>query len=253
MNNVGNNGIFDITKGPGYSVVNKWGEQIDVDTADATVPAPQKIWPIKRTTQDYIFLDTAIQLSLKSTSANDTILGSGAQKVKVIYQTTIEEKEIILDTDGEGLVNLPELSVGSFRLKVTQSGSGNTNAGQIKIVDSNGNIYATIETGEGQSQIAIYRIPDNKKGKIKSHKTDYARTAPAANSAQMRLRVRCPDGTIITKWDPTISTDFIQDNKDYFIGGIDLNPGEWVFWECITVSANNTPLRGSFDIELEDI
>ena len=68
------------------SVVNKWGEQVDTDTADATVSAGQKLWPIKRTTQDYIFLDAAIQLSLKSTSGDDTILGSGAQKVKVIYQ-----------------------------------------------------------------------------------------------------------------------------------------------------------------------
>jgi hypothetical protein len=250
---IGNNGIFGITKGPGYKTVNKWGEQIDVDTADATVPAGQKIWPIKRTVQDYIFLDAAIQLSLKSTSEDDTILGSGAQKVNVLYQTTTEEKEIELDMDGSNLVDLPDLSVGSFRLNITQSGAGNTNAGQIQIVDGSANIYATIEVGEGQSQIAVYRIPDNKKGKIKSHKTDYARTAPAANSAQMRLRVRQVSGTIITKWDPTISTDFVQDNKDYFIGGIDLNPGEWIFWECITVSANGTPLRASFDIELEDI
>lgn len=250
---IGNNGIFGITKGPGYSVVNKWGEQIDVDTADATVPAGQKIWPIKRTVQDYIFLDAPIQLSLKSTSGDDTILGSGAQKVNVEYQTATEEKEIELDTDGANLVNLPELSVGSFRLLVTQSGAGNTNAGQIQIVDGSANIYATIEVGEGQTQIAVMRIPNNKKGRIKSHKTDYARTAPAANSAQMRLRVRQVSGTIITKWDPTISTDFVEDKKDYFIGGIDVNPGEWVFWECITVSANNTPLRGSFDIELEDI
>ena len=250
---IGNNGIFGITKGPGYSVVNKWGEQIDVDTADATVPAGQKIWPIKRTVQDYIFLDAPIQLSLKSTSGDDTILGSGAQKVNVEYQTATEEKEIELDTDGANLVNLPELSVGSFRLLVTQSGAGNTNAGQIQIVDGSANIYATIEVGEGQTQIAVMRIPNNKKGRIKSHKTDYARTAPAANSAQMRLRVRQVSGTIITKWDPTISTDFVQDNKDYFIGGIELNPGEWIFWECITVSANGTPLRASFDIELEDI
>ena len=250
---IGNDGIFGITKGPGYATINKWGEQIDVDTADATVPAGQKIWPIKRTVQDYIFLDAAIQLSLKSTSGDDTILGSGAQKVNVTYQTATEEKEIELDTDGANLVDLPDLSVGAFRLIVTQSGAGNTNAGQIQIVDGSSNIYATIEVGEGQSQIAVYRIPDNKKGKIKSHKTDYARTAPAANSAQMRFRVRQVSGTIITKWDPTIATDFIVDNKDYFIGGIDVNPGEWVFWECITVSANNTPLRGSFDIELEDI
>ncbi len=235
------------------STINKWGAQIDTDQADATVSDGQKIWPVKRTTQDYIFLDAAIQLSLKSTSGLDTILGTGAQKVNVEYQTATEEKEIVLDTDGSNLVNLPEVAVGSFRLKVTQSGSGNTNAGQIQIVDGSANIYATIEVGEGQSQIAVMRIPNNRRGKIRSHKTDYARTAPAANSAQMRLRVRQVSGTIITKWDPTISTDFPKDEKDYFIGGIVVEPGEWVFWECITVSADNTPLRGSFDIEMENI
>ncbi len=235
------------------SVVNKWGAHLDTDTADATVSAGQKIWPIKRTVQDYLFLDAAIQLSLKSTSELDTILGTGAQKVRVEYQTATEEKEIVLDTDGSNLVNLPEVAVGSFRLNVTQSGAGNTNAGQIQIVDGSANIYATIEIGEGQSQIAVMRIPNNRRGKIRSHKTDYARTAPAANSAQMRLRVRQVSGTIITKWDPTISTDFPKDEKDYFIGGIVIEPGEWVFWECITVSANDTPLRGSFDIEMENI
>lgn len=234
-------------------VINKWGLQVDTDTADATVLAGQKMWPIKRTVQDYIFLDAAIQLSLKSTSELDTIAGSGAQKVSVMYQTAAEEKEIILDTDGSGLVNLPELSVGAFRLLVTQSGAGNTNAGQIQIVDGSSNIYATIEVGEGQSQIAIQRIPNNRRGRVKSHKTDYARTAPAANSAIMRLRVRQVSGTIITKWDPTISTDFPKDEKDYFIGGFYVEPGEWIFWECITVSANDTPLRGSFDINLETI
>jgi hypothetical protein len=234
-------------------VINKWGEQIDVDIADATVLAGQKIWPIKRTVQDYIFIDTAVQLSLKSTSANDNITGTGAQKINVVYQNEIGEVEEILDTAGLSLVDLPELSVGCFRLSVEQSGSGNTNAGQIQIVDGSSNIYATIEIGEGQSQIAIQRIPNNRRGKIRSHKTDYARTAPAANSAEMRLRVRKSDGTIITKWDPTISTDFPKDEKDYFIGGIDVEPGEWVFWECILVSANDTPLRGSFDLSLEII
>jgi hypothetical protein len=235
------------------SVVNKWGSQLDVDTADATVSAGQKIWPIKRTVQDYLFLDAAIQLSLRSTSGDDTILGSGAQKVNVVYQTAAEETEIVLDMDGNGLVDLPELSVGSFRLSIAQSGAGNTNAGQVQIVDGSSNIYATIEVGEGQSQIAIMRIPNNRRGKVRSHKTDYARTAPAANSAQMRLRVRQVSGSIITKWDPTISTDFPKDEKDYFIGGIVVEPGEWIFWECITVSANGTPLRGSFDIEMENI
>lgn len=161
---------------------------------------------------------------------------------------------IILPTAGISNEPLPELSFGVFSMEVETSGSNNSNVGTIKIVDGSNNIYAVIEPDEGRTQIAVQRIPNNGKGVVKFHKVDYERTG-VNNDAVMRLRTRKPDGTIVTLWDPTLTTNNTSDTKIYSqdFGGISLNPGEWLYWECISVSANNTPLRGSFDIKIERI
>lgn len=238
---------------PGVFPVNKWGENFDIDAADAAEATPQKIWPIKRTTQDYIFLDSAVEAKLLSTSANDTAAGDGARTVIVFYQNAagVEVSELI-ELDGIAGVDLSELTVGSFRMKVETTGDDNRNVGAINLVRSSDNaILAHIAPGEGQTQIAVYRIPNNySKAKIKEHTTAYGRTG-VNNEANMRLRVRKADGTIVTKWDPAITTLNPKDEKKYNIGGVSVNPGEWVFWECIGVSANDTPVRATFDIEME--
>lgn len=239
--------------GAGNVDVNKWGENADIDTNDAT--AGQVIWPIKATVQQYLFLDVAIALTLQSSSPNDTLLGSGAQTVKVTYHDDNgEEQEDILDMDGVGNVDIPTDSFGVFRMEVETSGASNTNEGQITI-ENGGNVYATIEIGEGQTQIAVIRCANNKKGSIKRHETGYGRVG-GNNDASMRFRVRKTDGTIVTKWDPIVSVDHPQNIKVYTvdgIGGLKITAGQFAYWECIDVSANNTPIRGSMDVRFEDI
>lgn len=234
-------------------VINKWGDNIDVDIADGALG--QVIWPIKATTQAYLFLDAAIQLYIESNDAADNPSGIGAKSVTLKNwqgaDGTIRES-VTLDTAGLGQTALPELSFGVFSFEVEESGSNNSNVGTIDIVDGSGNVYATIRPGEGRTQIAVQRIPNNLKGVVKSHKTDYARTV-GNNGATMRLRKRKVSGTVTTLWDPILTTVKTEDTKDYFVGGLNINSGEWVYWECIGVTANDTPLRGSFDIELENI
>lgn len=231
---------------------NKWGEHPDIDTADAT--AGQIIWPIKSTVQQYLFLDAPIALTLQSDSPNDVALGggSGARTVKVIYHDDNGEiQEVILTMTGVTPVDIPSDSFGVFRMEVETSGSNNTNVGQLTIKNGT-DIYATIEIGEGQTQIAVLRCPDNKQGLVKRHEVGYGRTG-GNNEANMRLRLRKTDGTIVTKWDPIVSVDHTKDIRDYGIGGIKFLPGEFVYWECIQVSADNTPIRGAFDIRFEKL
>lgn len=247
---IGNGGNQD-SHGPGYIPVNKWGGNADVDTADAALG--QIIWPIKAGTQPYLFLDSPIELFLKSTSANDDVdSGTGARTVKIMpHDSNGEEQEIIKDLQGTANQSIG-LSVGVFRMNIETSGSSDTNEGQIQIVDGSANIYATIEIGEGQTQIAVVRCPNNKNGLIKEHDIEFGRISPSTNEATTRLRIRKVDGTIITKWDPFLSSNHIEDKRDYKIGGLDLLPGEWIYWEAIIVSANNTPLRASIDAEFID-
>lgn len=227
--------------------INKWGEQIDVDTADAALG--QVLWPIKASVQAYPFLFAPIPMTIKSSSVLDINGSTGAYTVEVWYQTLAEEKMVILALDGTDDVDLPEDNVGSFRVKVVTSGSGKTNAGNITI-QNGATIYAQINAGEGQTRISVYRIPGNRIGTIKSHRASYAKTI-GNNDALVNLVVKSADGTSVVKWPVGLIALKAEDIKNYFIGGITVQPGEFVYWECIEVGANDTPLRGSFDIELE--
>ena len=238
---IGTNGSIVI------DTINKWGEQVDTDTADALLG--QVLWPVKSGVQAYPFLFTAIPMVLKSSSVLDAVGSSGAHTVEVTYQTLLEERKVILEVTGTVDVNLPEDNVGTFRVKVLTSGSGNTNAGIIT-VENGGTIYAQINVGEGQTRLAVQRVPGNRIGTVKSHRVSYAKTS-GNNDALVNLKIKRADGTEVVKWPVGLIALKAEDIKNYFIGGITVQPGEFVYWECMEVGANDTPLRGSFDIELE--
>ncbi len=239
----------DIRSAIPLETINKWGSQLDCDTADAALG--QVIWPIKASVQLYLFIDSPIQLYVRSTDPDDTILGDGARTVKGMYHDSNGISQTFeLDMDGNNNVALPGTGYGVFRFSVETTGDSNENEGQVQIIDGSNNIYAVIEPGAGQTQIAVFRIPNNRTGLVKAHRTDYARSAATINDAQMKFRVRKADGTLVLKADPLIGSNKPEDIIKYEKGGIFVDSGEWIYWECDSVSANNTPIRGLFDIEL---
>ena len=230
--------------------VNKWGSNFDIDTADAALG--QVVWPVPATTQQYVFLDSAELAEIVSTSTDDSASGTGARTVKVYYQDSNGiEKSTTITLNGTTVVALPEKVLGVFRMKIASSGSGHTNAGDIKVLSqATGNILAIIKAGIGQTQIAVYRAPmDASYVIIRSHRLNYGRLGQR-NDASARLIIRLNDGTFVTKWDPIIIPSDPEDEKIYRHGGIRLEPGEYVFWQVDYVGANATPIRGSFDVEV---
>jgi hypothetical protein len=242
-----------IDRGPIKRVISKWGEQVDVDTADAALG--QVIWTIKATVQAYLFLDAAIPLFIKSSSAGDNPTGTGAQSValKNWHDANGEDADaIVLPTNGLAQTPLPQNSYGVFSFEVESTGSSNTNEGTIDIIDGSNNIYAQILPGEGRTQIAVQRVPAGKTAEINRYTVSYAR-ASGNTGAVMRLRKRKTDGTIITLWDPSLTTSKTDDENDFPVGfGEILQPGEFIFWECTGVTSDNTPLRGTFVLNYRD-
>jgi hypothetical protein len=230
--------------------VNKFGENIDIDTADTAGALTQVIWPIKRTVQDYPFLDAPIALTIQSDSASDTSLsGVGAQTVFVYYHDLNGEAQVeTISLLGVTEITLPTNSYGVFRIEVDESGSSNTNVGTIT-VENGGTIYAVILPGEGQTQIAVQRIPNGiVSATVKYARTTYARTGNN-NLATLRLKVRKANGTKLTKLNVNlVSTGLVDFERYYQVGGIVLEAGDWVYWECTSVDTNDTPLAGYFDI-----
>lgn len=227
----------------GENVIDKFGENSDIDTTSV----PETVFSLGGT---FPFLDAGIDVDIVSTSANDNISGTGARTAKVTwYDTNYIKHNTTVSLAGTTQVELGSTFLMCSRIEVMSSGTAGNNEGIIKIVDRTTGltVYQQIEIGEGQTLSAVQMIEKGCSGKIKSHYCTYARVSNR-NAAQLRLRVRKPDGTICTKYNVSISTDNPKDEVGYKYGGISVSAGEIVFWEVVTVSANDTPIEAGFTI-----
>lgn len=233
--------------GPGYSVINKFGVNLDIDTASV----PEAIWSHGGA---FPFLASGIAMDFLSSVVADDIAGTGAQKIEITwYDDSNVEFIQEFPTDGTTPVQIPGTVKLVSRIVITQAGSGTTNAGEINVVNRGGAIvYQSMEIGEGQTLSAVQMVPSGKKGIIKRVYAEYARAGAAFNDADMRFRIRLANGTILTKLPTVVSPNNTDHDHFYNAGGIELEAGDIAFWECIEVSANDTPIAAGFDLEIED-
>lgn len=226
--------------------INKFGENTDIDTGSV----PEVIWA---NGGEFPFLDSGIPMDIESSDPNDALLGTGARKVKIIYYTTANIKqEVEVELNGTSQVPIADDIKIITRASVSESGSGNINAGKLSMVDrATGTVvYQSIEIGEGQTLSAVQICPADTNGKIISHYATFSRVAVSFGAARLRLRLRKVDGTILTKYNITISSNHARDDQVYKKGGIDMLPGEIIFWECVAVQSNDTPIEAGFTIGL---
>jgi hypothetical protein len=251
---IGNGNVNSQPKG--HQVINKYGENNDIDAADV----PIEIWSHGADGTNFIFLDAGVAADIVSTSVNDDIAGTGAQKARVTYYTT-DNTEITVDIELDGITQVQisdDLKICT-RIEIIQTGTGNINAGEINIVDRASGllIYQSVEVGEGQTLSAIQICPKGKQGIVKKHTVSYSKVQAPFSAADMRLRKRAIDGTTTTKHLAVISANNLKDEVEYNLNdresGIKFTEGEIIYWECIAVGADNTPIEGRFDIEFRDI
>lgn len=162
-----NDFFLEVAKGNilGNSAIHKFGRNEDVDTANDA-----DIWDAGRTSDavyTYVYPTAARIHDLSSSSPNDAYpSGSGARRVLVLgLDTNFNEQSEIVNLVGGG--NAPTANAYSriFRMIVIEAGSGGFNAGDVVAtaqVDSS--ISAQINTGNNQTLMAIYTIPNGKTG-----------------------------------------------------------------------------------------
>jgi len=145
------------------SIINKFGENPDVDTGSI-----EDIWAYGGT---YTLFTTAVKLGFSSGSAVDTSAGTGARTIR-IYGLDADYNQITEDVilNGQTKVETTLLYLRHFRAKVLTAGSGMTNAGIIYGYDTSDTVTAgvpqtatkvqsTISIGEGQTLQCIYTVP----------------------------------------------------------------------------------------------
>lgn len=144
--------------------------------------------PVRRTNlSNVITTDTALTIS--STSANDTLAGTGARTVEVTYmkQDGSGPFTTVANMNGTNVVFLPAMSFIE-RLKVMSVGSGGSNAGNIfiSLLSPLTNI-ATMNAGDNETYFCHHFVPLGKTMYLTSIFISHTGSA-AANGGVFTLR-----------------------------------------------------------------
>jgi ribosomal protein S9 len=135
------------------------GKNIDADTANR-----ENIWDVGGL---YIAPAAGEQLEILSADANDTIAGTGAQKVLLEYldDDFVTQTEMI-ELNGVTPVVLTASDVRRYQfMAVVQAGTSRKNEGEITLqVSGGGTIRGVILEEANGSLTGIYTVPDNTDG-----------------------------------------------------------------------------------------
>ncbi len=141
----------------GYRTLYKFGYNPDVDTQEETV------WG---NAGNYIWLDSAVNMFVSSTSVNDSGTGTGARTILIQgLDENYNEIEETITLNGQTQVTTELSYLRIYRSFVTLAGSNQGTSGVIYIGSSgstggvpNSSVYASISVGN-QTQIAAYTVP----------------------------------------------------------------------------------------------
>ena len=128
----------------------------------ATAGSSKTLWGLD---VDHYQQTDASQLYIKSSDANDTLLGTGARKVEIIGINA--SKAVASETvnlNGTGAVQTTNSYFSIYNFMVTSVGSTGSNVGNIKAYVSHvdNEIVNYIKATENNSSMCIYRVPANK-------------------------------------------------------------------------------------------
>lgn len=150
--------LFDIAEGnvTGHTAYAKLGYNGDVGATEEDIITQGGVYP-------WIAAGAGIALEVVSSSANDTIAGSGVQKVKIGFlDADYAAKTETLDMNGVTpvpLVDTTILRVNSIR--ATQVGGGGVAAGNItcRLVGAPATVYRQIVLGYTRGRGLTYTVP----------------------------------------------------------------------------------------------
>ena len=240
---------------PGYYAVNKFGRATDVDSIATDIFDRANTTDNQKT---HILPTQARTHTIKSTSANDTLLGTGAKTLKIYGLVDWDSKEVseIIEMNGVTTISTQNQYVIIHRIKVLTKGSLNVSAGVITATaDVDLTVTAQVNIGEGQTQMAIYGIPSTQTAFVKKY---YMSAIKGSTS----LALEC---TLLVNPEPQNElTNFLTKNTNGIVTeGTSFLPREFsppmkVDGPAIiklqgNSSVANTDVSGGFDLILKDI
>lgn len=234
----------------GVAGVNKFGRSTDVDTT------ARDIWDVVGTAI-WVAPTTARTHDIASTSASDTSGGAGARTIRIYGLTGWSSKEVSEDITMNGVTNVPTANsyVIIHRMKVLTKGATNVNVGAISATaQTDGTVTAQINIGQGQTQMAVYGIPDTQTAYVSRYYCSVIRTS-TARSVDVNLFANPEPDAELTEFvvkhtvgiESAGASMTVQEFNPYYPLA-----GPAIIKIQATASANNSDVSAGFDLYLVD-
>ena len=135
---------------------NKFGYNEDIDTGSS----PEVIAAYGGTFQ---YITSGETLDIVSSNADDTLLGTGAQRILIWgVDENWEEQQEVVEMNGTSTVTTVTQWIGINRVAIFKAGTGAKNAGDINLKATvSGVTLAEVPTGEGTTQQMVFYVPAN--------------------------------------------------------------------------------------------
>jgi hypothetical protein len=208
---------IEVSRGiAGYTPVNKFGKNTDIDTAQV----PQDIW--ESPTNLWVAPVTAEKHDIASTDVADKgtpTEGTGARTVEI--EGLNENWEVTTETvtlDGTNDVETSNRYWRIYRMKVLTAGSGGYNVGIITATTQavGTTVTAQIAIGNNQTMMAIYTVPNERTGHMGNLWASILPATPAATRVEFQLWARdVNDGVSMGAWQLKHDFALVSDGVSY--------------------------------------
>lgn len=187
----------------GHTPLLKFGTRTTI-----TAGTQSTIW--EGPTDRYVYLTSAEQLKVSSSSANDTSAGSGVRTMTLYgLDANLLEISEVVSMNGVTAVTTTKSFLRIYRAVATTVGTaGGTNLGNITITNNAGTITLVyIPIGDGQTLMTLSTIPAGKVGYL----TQLTASTDSNKGARFSLYTRQLDGGILYPW--------VIKYRAYLVGG----------------------------------
>lgn len=228
----------------GYSIVNKFGLNSAVSTADV----PEDVWEGGGAYTGWA--TSAETLNIVSSSTNDVMTsGTGAWQIRVVgLDSNYEVQSETVNLNGTNTVTTTASFIRVHTASILSAGSGGVNAGIITVNQSTttSNIFLKMQSGRNQTNSSSYTIPAGYTGYMRYLHSACSKTQSVAIQGHIWTRTF---GQVFRSRRPFFISDTYRVD-DYIYGGLVFSEKSDIIIRILSCSANNVPINAGYDLVL---
>ena len=224
-----------------YQAIHKFGNNLDVDSNTT----PEDCWSVGGV---YVFPSSAATVTVSSDDADDTSAGTGARTVQIYgLDANFEQIDETLTMNGVTGVTSSNSYLRVFRMKVITAGTTETNEGTISTVHG-ATTVAEIPAGKGQTLMAVYTTPANRKAYLVAWNFSAEKSRAAVLSVSLEMRT--DGGAWQTKETESVNTDGAGRFNTTFPIALRVPEKTDIRLRVTSNTANDVAVHGGFDLQL---